>query len=538
MSWSRSGPPTCASRSTRSTAYLNEVVGLDLEPGRDRRPSRAGPRAGSPPCSWRRCRSRVVRTRPGSSPGSPGTTGTSSTTSSRRSSAASPTPYGRFLLETSILDRLSGALCDAVTGGSDGRAVLESLERSNLFVVPLDDSRQWYRYHHLFADVLRTHLLEERPGRDRRPAPPRPPSGTTPPGSRWPPSGTRSRPATSSMRPTSSSGRSSACCASGRRRRSAGWLDDIPDDVVRRRPVLAVGFIGALMSSGELRRRRATGWTTSSGCWPTRPRTWWCSRRPSSPGCQERSRPTGPPSRSIAGDPAGTVASRRPGDRREPRPETTSRSRPRSALSGLASWGSGDLEAAHRGYSVAVKGLDRAGNIADVLGCSITLGDLRITQGRLGDALRTYEDALRLAAAHEVDGPLRGTADMLVGLSQIAFERNDLAAARPITWRASKSWASASACRSIPTDGGSPARGCARPRGTWPARSTLLEEAERCTSATSPRTCNPSPLSGRGCSSRRGASTRPSTGHATQHLDPDDELATSASTSTSRWPGS
>jgi LuxR family maltose regulon positive regulatory protein len=63
-----------------------------------------------------------------------------------------------------------------------------------------------------------------------------------------------------------------------------------------------------------------------------------------------------------------------------------------------------------------------------VLGCSITLGDLRITQGRLGDARRTYEDALRLAAAHEVGGPLRGTADMEVGLSQIAFERDDLAA--------------------------------------------------------------------------------------------------------------
>ena len=51
-------------------------------------------------------------------------------------------------------------LCDAVTGGDDGRAVLESLERANLFVVPLDDGRHWYRYHHLFADVLRAHLLD------------------------------------------------------------------------------------------------------------------------------------------------------------------------------------------------------------------------------------------------------------------------------------------------------------------------------------------------------------------------------------------
>ncbi|MGH7495205.1 MAG: helix-turn-helix transcriptional regulator, partial [bacterium] len=66
-----------------------------------------------------------------------------------------------FLLQTSILDRLSGPLCDAVTGREYGNRVLEALERGNLFVVPLDDQRRWYRYHHLFADVLRAHLMEE-----------------------------------------------------------------------------------------------------------------------------------------------------------------------------------------------------------------------------------------------------------------------------------------------------------------------------------------------------------------------------------------
>ena len=70
---------------------------------------------------------------------------------------------GSFLLQTSILDRLSGPLCDAVTGQADGRAMLEALDRANLFLVPLDDRRRWYRYHHLFADVLRAHLLDEQP---------------------------------------------------------------------------------------------------------------------------------------------------------------------------------------------------------------------------------------------------------------------------------------------------------------------------------------------------------------------------------------
>ena len=59
-----------------------------------------------------------------------------------------------FLLQTSILDRLSGPLCDAVTGQDGGKAMLEALDRGNLFVVPLDDRRRWYRYHHLFADVV------------------------------------------------------------------------------------------------------------------------------------------------------------------------------------------------------------------------------------------------------------------------------------------------------------------------------------------------------------------------------------------------
>ena len=63
-----------------------------------------------------------------------------------------------FLLATSLLSRLTGSLCDAVTATSGGKAMLEALDRDNLFLVPLDDRRQWYRYHHLFADVLRARL--------------------------------------------------------------------------------------------------------------------------------------------------------------------------------------------------------------------------------------------------------------------------------------------------------------------------------------------------------------------------------------------
>ena len=70
-----------------------------------------------------------------------------------------------FLLETSVLDRLSGGLCDAVTGRDDSQAMLERVERANLFLVPLDEVRGWWRYHHLFADLLRARLQQQRPGR-------------------------------------------------------------------------------------------------------------------------------------------------------------------------------------------------------------------------------------------------------------------------------------------------------------------------------------------------------------------------------------
>jgi len=74
-----------------------------------------------------------------------------------------PEAVREFLLQTSVLDRLSGDLCDAVTQQCDSAVLLENLERNNLFVIPLDDKRIWFRYHHLFVDVLRAHLKIENP---------------------------------------------------------------------------------------------------------------------------------------------------------------------------------------------------------------------------------------------------------------------------------------------------------------------------------------------------------------------------------------
>jgi LuxR family maltose regulon positive regulatory protein len=76
-----------------------------------------------------------------------------------------PAPVRTFLLETSVLERLSGPLCDAVTGRTDSQQLLEQVERANLFLVPLDEVRGWWRYHQLFADLLRARLQQQQPER-------------------------------------------------------------------------------------------------------------------------------------------------------------------------------------------------------------------------------------------------------------------------------------------------------------------------------------------------------------------------------------
>lgn len=77
--------------------------------------------------------------------------------------ACQPEEVQTFLLDTSLLERFTSSLCDAVTGRNDSRRMLQQLEQSNLFIVPLDHERRWYRYHHLFADLLRGRLQEQKP---------------------------------------------------------------------------------------------------------------------------------------------------------------------------------------------------------------------------------------------------------------------------------------------------------------------------------------------------------------------------------------
>ncbi len=340
-----------------------------------------------------------------------------------------------FLLQTSILDRLSGPLCDAVTGQDGGQAKLTALERGNLFLVPLDDRRRWYRYHQLFADVLHARLLDEQPddvpGLHRR-------------ASEWYEQNGEPAEAIRHALAAGDFGRAAdlielAIPAMRRNRQEAavlGWLELLPDEVVRVRPVLSVGFAGTLLAGGEFegvdaRLRDAEGWLDGTTD----------SRQGSHTSAAEmvvlddaefRRLPAEIELYRAAlalarGDGLGTVRHARRALELSPADDHLGRASA-AALTGLASWASGDLEAGHSGYAACMAGLRRAGHIADTFGCAIALADIRRTQGHLGEAMRTYERALQ--SASEPGGlVLRGTADMYVGMSEVHRERNDLAAA-------------------------------------------------------------------------------------------------------------
>src|SRR3954454_16586688 len=96
-----------------------------------------------------------------------------------------------------------------------------------------------------------------------------------------------------------------------------------------------------------------------------------------------------------------------------------------AGLLGLAYWKTGDLDAGYRWYAECAAGLEKAGFLSDVTGCALALGDIRLVQGRLGEAMGIYERALRLVTP--TSGPaLRGAADMHVGIASVLIERGDL----------------------------------------------------------------------------------------------------------------
>ena len=311
-----------------------------------------------------------------------------------------------FLLETSILDRLSGPLCEAVTGWDDSKGLLEALERGNLFVVPLDDKRHWYRYHHLFADVLQAHSMEEQP--DRLPTLHRR-------ASEWyehnglPADAVRHALASEDFERAADLVELAALAMLGSSQEPTllEWLKALPDELVRVRPVLSVyyafvSFVGEGLEAAEARLRDAERWLDA---------TAGTSERPEAPSAEmvvvdeERFRSL-PGAIAVArayhagalGDMPGTVKYARRALDLLPEGDYLGRGTA-AVLLGIASWTSGDLEAAHRTFADGMASFQMAGNIPWVTGGTHVLADIRTAQGRLHEAVRTYEQSLQLATA-------------------------------------------------------------------------------------------------------------------------------------------
>ena len=310
--------------------------------------------------------------------------------------------------------------------------MLEALDRANLFVVPLDDSRRWYRYHHLFADVLRTHLLDERARRGRRPAPPRQPVVRRRTGSRRRRSATPWPPGTSSAQRTWSSWPSRRCGGTGRRPRSvAGWTPS-PTRWSGSGRCSPSASIGALMAGGEFEGVE-DGCGTPSGGWSRRadregPGARGDGRRRrggASPASRGRSRCTGPRWRWSRGDVPATHPARpagdRPGGRRRPphpgrclgpvRARVLGRRRPRGRASRRtppASTGCGGPGTSPTSWGARSRWRTSA-------------------SPKAAWATRCAPTSRRCSSPPAEAGTvLRGTADMYVGMSQIACERGDL----------------------------------------------------------------------------------------------------------------
>lgn len=155
-----------------------------------------------------------------------------------------------FLLQTAILDRLSGPLCDAVTGQTNSQMMLENLERANLFIIPLDNERHWYRYHHLFADFLRIQLRYRQAGQiselHRRANRWYQEQGFTDDAIHHALAGEDRDQAARLIESVGVS-----LIVEGRLRKLLGWLEALPDEYVQTRPLLSVCYAWVLNLMGQ-----------------------------------------------------------------------------------------------------------------------------------------------------------------------------------------------------------------------------------------------------------------------------------------------
>jgi len=342
--------------------------------------------------------------------------------------AHQPPQVRNFLLRSSVLDRLCGSLCDSVIGGSDADRMLLLLDRANLFLVPLDDKRQWYRYHQLFADVLRARLLQEQPELlpelHRR-------------ASVWCEDHDL---ADSAIRHAFAAGdvdRAAALIEGQvpvvRRHRQEGkaqsWLNALPDETIQNRPLLGVLSAGLLLVAGDLEgvagrldeAERALG----------TPPTHITQALPETDGLRTLPAMIATYRASLAqarGDVDATDRHARQAFELAGPDDHLIRGGAAGFL-GLGAWARGDVPRALVTFGQAVASLRAAGNVVDELSGTVVLADLWRASGRPIRAREICQQALRLAEARG-DLVTRAAAELHVALAELDIEVGDTDGAR------------------------------------------------------------------------------------------------------------
>lgn len=343
-----------------------------------------------------------------------------------------------FLLATSILRELSGPLCDAVTGRADGQAMLERLERSNLFLIGLDDERRWFRYHQLFADALRAQLDSVHPGGA---------AGLHRAAARWCAEQGMLSDAVSHALAGGASDDAATWLelALPRMKRARQdlhvreWLERLPAAVVREHALLAAFAAWARVSRGDILGARE--WLDDAELALGRPSPATLGGIVAPPGPlaeAERERDhellelpaTIESYRAVVAQASGDVrgAAEHAGRALERAPEDDHYTRGAAGgLLALAEWAAGDLNAAIAAFAEAIENLRAGGSATNALGGVVVIATMQLERGDTLAARRLYQEALAEASRTPAGASILG--DLHVGLAQVLVERGDLGAA-------------------------------------------------------------------------------------------------------------
>ncbi len=341
-----------------------------------------------------------------------------------------------FLLRTSILSRLCGPLCDAVlcdkagsgqeTGQQTGQETLEYLERANLFIVPLDNERRWYRYHHLFGDILRQRLGQRLSAGEITEYHLR--------ASQWYEKIGDEAEAFQHAIAAGDFGRAAGLAElawqgmEDRFQTAAwlGWVKKLPEEVICLRPVLSTQMAVAFMDAGEPEASEACLQDTERCLNGTADGMVVVDKAQLKP-LPAMIAMTRAYNAQVQGNLSATVKYAELALQLIPEGDFFRRAQATIMLE-VTHWTRGDLEFARAALGDWMNSMQKAGNFVFAVASAFALADILIVLGRLREAEKTYQQALQLAAEHGKETQ-QITAHHYLGLALLQHERGEDAAA-------------------------------------------------------------------------------------------------------------